>query len=218
MIESLHDQPTPGRMTLKIGALDTIPKHLTVRLVTHALRTRGCSVSVVEGRPEFLLKELTEHRIDLVVTNFFPLEQPGQIQIKRISELPLWIVGGKKFLKLKRGFPNSLDRQPFILPTKDSHVRHEFENYCLRSKIKPDQLVEAQDMMVQKLLALEEQGLTVMPEFAIREPLKERKLFLIGALENMSEELFLISASRRIENPVAATLMKDFQIPAGRSG
>jgi LysR family transcriptional activator of nhaA len=70
--------------------------------------------------------------------------------------------------------------------------------------------------MVQKLLALKEHGLTVMPEFAIREPLKDHKLFLIGALENMSEELFLISASRRIENPVAAALMRDFQIPAGR--
>jgi DNA-binding transcriptional LysR family regulator len=66
--------------------------------------------------------------------------------------------------------------------------------------------------MVQKLLALSGVGLTVVPEFAIHEYLKNKELVLIGRLGDACEDLYLISASRRIENKIASDLMKNFKV------
>lgn len=212
MVETIHDQPTASRTHLHIGVLDTIPKHLTVQIVQKALSEKMCTISVIEGKPQDLLKALTEHRIDLLLTNLLPMVEPGQTYSKRIAKLPLWVVGGKAFLKLKAKFPDSLDGQPFILPTADSTIRHEFESFCKRSSITPDYLAETQDVMIQKLLALNETVLTVIPEFAVRDYIKKKELFLIGRLPEMFEEIFLIAASRTIENPVASFLMQRFQL------
>lgn len=212
MVEALHDRPTASRIHLQIGALDTIPKHLTVQIVESALREQDCTVSVVEGKARELLQSLIEHRIDLLVANGHPQAEPGQLYTKRIARLPLWVVGGKSFLRLKKNFPASLAGQRFIVPTGESRARHEFEACCKRVGITPDYIAETQDVMVQKLLALKQLGLTVAPEFAVREYLDKKELFLIGQLSGAYEELFLISATRKIENPVGAFLMKRFQI------
>lgn len=211
MVETLNDRPSANRVHLKIGALDTIPKHLTVQMVDHAL-LEDSSVTVLEGKLEKLLQDLMNHRIDLVVTNYLPQAEPGQLFAKRIAKLPLWIVGGKSYVKLKRNFPQSLQNQAFILPTSDSNVRHEFENFRQSHKLTVDIRVETQDIMVQKLLAIKQLGLSIMPEFAVKEFLQKKELFLIGKINGGFEELFLISASRKIENPRAASMMRNFQI------
>ncbi len=38
------------------------------------------------------------------------------------------------------------------------------------------------------------------------------ELVLIGELDNVTEELFLISSHRKIANPIAAELMKSFSL------
>ncbi len=146
------------------------------------------------------------------MTNFLPLVEPGQIYSRCIARLPLWVVGGKSFTKLKKNFPASLTDQPLIVPTGDSRVRHEFDHFCVRHSLRPDVIAEIQDLSTQKLLAVQQVGLTVIPEFAIREYLASKQLYLIGSLKGIYEELFLISGSRKIENPVASFLMKRFQV------
>jgi LysR family transcriptional activator of nhaA len=212
MVETLLDRPTARRTQLEVAALDTIPKHFTVELVRQALAPGGCTVKVLEGKPDALLENLIEHRVDLMISNFVPTAEPGRIHARRIARLPLWVVGARSFVRFKKGFPGSLHRAPFVLPTGDSGVRHAFESYCRDHSLTPDLVVEAQDVMVQKLLAVQGTGLTVVPEFAVSEYLAQRKLFAMGKLEGLHEELFLISAARKIQNPVAQRLMKAFRV------
>lgn len=212
MVEVLKDRPAPGRIHLQVGALDTIPKHLTLQLAQSALAGGKCSISILEGKPRDLLEDLSEHRIDLLLTNFLPIGTPDKFFHKRIARLPLWIVGDKSHRALKKGFPDSLNGKAFIMPTADSGVRQEVESFLKRHAIAPDVIAEAQDVMIQKLLALRGVGLTVVPEFAIREYLASGDLFLIGRLGDAFEDLYLASASRRIENPVASRMMKSFRV------
>ena len=57
MMEALMDRPHASRIHVKVGALDTIPKHLVIELVESALGSGSCSMSVMEGKPAFLLEE-----------------------------------------------------------------------------------------------------------------------------------------------------------------
>lgn len=212
MMESIHDRPLPHRVHLQLGALDTIPKHLSLKLAKAALATGRCSITIVEGKPSELLKELSEHKIDLVITNSSPNAIAPNLYSKRIARLPLWLVGSSKFKKLKNDFPASLNNQPVIIPTNDSSVRHEIESYFRKSKVQPDYIAEAQDVMIQKLLALEDMGMTVVPELAVQEYVDQKKLYLLGKLDNAFEDLYLVSATRKIENPVASEIMHSFKI------
>ncbi len=212
MVEVLKDRPALGRTHLQVGALDTIPKHLSLQLAQTALQGGKCSISILEGKSRELFEHLMEHRIDLLLTNFLPVGAPKGCVHKRIARLPLWIVGNSSFAKLKKGFPGSLHGKPFVLPTSDSSVRQEVDSFFKAQNIAPDVIAEAQDVMIQKLLALRGVGLTIVPEFAIREYLKDKSLILLGRLGDAYEDLYLVSASRRVENPVASRLMKSFRI------
>ncbi len=212
MVEALNDRISHQSIHVQVGALDTIPKHLTTQLIKKAIASKNCTVTVLEGKPTELLHTLGQHRIDLLLTNSPPTFGSAKLFGRRIARLPLWIVGSKKFLHLKKNFPHSIHQQPVIIPTGDSSVRQEYENFCKSKNIQPYALIEAQDVMVQKLLALDGIGLTVVPEYAVREYVKSKSLYLIGALPDCFEDLYLVTASRRIENPVAAHLMKNFQV------
>jgi LysR family transcriptional activator of nhaA len=51
MIETLNDKTTSGRIRLQLGALDTIPKHLTLELTQFALQGDGIESSELESNP-----------------------------------------------------------------------------------------------------------------------------------------------------------------------
>lgn len=212
MLETLHDHPSLNRIHVQIGALDTIPKHLTLQISQAVLGTKNCSISILEGKGVQLLRELTQHRIDLMITNELPLSGVGQIYTKKIAHLPLLVLGSKKFVPLRKNFPHSLTSQPFIVPTLDNKVRHEIDHYFKLKDIKVDIIAESQDVMVQKLMTLKGLGLMVLPQFAAEEYLKKKELFIIGELVDTYEDLYLVAASRKIENPIASSIMKNFKI------
>lgn len=70
---------------------------------------------------------------------------------------------------------------------------------------------EVQDTSVQKLLAIDGVGLLPIPEFPVRELVKEKKLYKIGELQGCREEYFLLSSQRIVENPVASRLVRQFK-------
>ena len=210
MVQTLHSQSTPNHAPLRVGVLDSIPKHLSVQLTQEALKAYRCTVSIVEGKLVELTQMLLHHHLDLLVTNSAPRLQPGRVYTRKVARWPLVVVGSPKFAKLRKNFPKALNATPIIVPTADSIVRQEIESYCKHHEIHPIFLVETQDVMTQKLLAIQHVGLTVVPKMAVEEYLQKKELIMIGVLENCFEELFLTSPSRKIENPVAAHLMKSF--------
>lgn len=215
MQEALADRLPRGRVELQVGALDTVPKHLLLRLVQAAKAQESCVVSVLEGRGEDLFKEVRAHRLDLVVANHppGPAEAEG-LRARSIGRVPVTVVGSKAFAGLAKSFPRSLEGQPFVMPTSHSRVRHDVE-HCLKSLgVRVEVTCETQDTALQKLLAIDGVGLIPISEAAVETYLADRTLFAIGRLPDVFEELWLISGDRRIENPVAAGLMKSFLVGA----
>ncbi|MBU6155203.1 MAG: LysR family transcriptional regulator, partial [Bdellovibrionales bacterium] len=72
MLEALNDGARTSKSTLHIGALDSVPKQVILKLVRFACRSTPCQVTLSEGKPDELMRELLAHRIDLLVTNILP--------------------------------------------------------------------------------------------------------------------------------------------------
>ncbi len=160
MVDSLSDQHIASKIQVQIGAMDTVPKHLTLKAFHKAQTDYKCVVSILEGHGDELLRELRAHRLDLVISNYSPSAgESAGFYAKNIARMPVVICGSSKFSGLKRGFPASLNGQPFIMPSMQSKLRHDIEHYLKLSDIFVDTIAEVQDTSLQKLMGTHGDGL-----------------------------------------------------------
>lgn len=213
MLEALNDGVRNSKTPLHIGALDSIPKQVVFQIVRFATRSSECQVTLSEGRPEELLRELLAHRIDLVITNILPSGPDAKgLHPKSISKKNVAIYGTKAFKHLRRGFPASISGQPFIVPTHDSSLRADLEHWARLNGVELSIIVESQDIAIKKLLASHGVGIAALATHAARLHVARGDLFEIGVLQGVSEELFLLSADRTIPNPLAAKIFRSFRL------
>jgi len=213
LLDVLSDQHVAAKLQVQIGATDTVPKHLTLKVFHKAQKDFDCVVSILEGHGDELLRELRAHRVDLIISSYPPPVGDGSgFYAKNITKMPIVICGAAKFANLKRGFPASLKDQPFVLPNSQCKLRGDVEHFFKLRDIHVNIVAEVQDTSLQKLMATHGDGLVPLPLPAAEALIENKELIVIGKLENVYEELWLIAAERRIENPVAAKIMKTFEI------
>lgn len=211
MVEAVQERLTDNRVHVQIGALDSVPKSLISKTILQAFKIGNCNVSVLEGEGGELLRELAAHKLDLLLANYPPHMDTKSVYAKSVAKLKVVVCGAPRFKDLRKNFPQSLEGQPFIFPTAHSRLRRDLEHYFKLNEIRVDQTVETQDTSLQLLLGQEGVGLIPIAEVAAEDLIKEKKLVVLGTLEGISEEIWLAAASRKIENPIAAKLMKSVQ-------
>lgn len=212
MMDAINDRPNTRKIRVQVGALDSVPKTLIKKIMEKAFDVKNCQIAVMEGEGPELMDDLLNHRLDLVISNASPPSLTTEkLYAKSLAKLPLIICGAPKFKHLSANYPKSIQGNSFIFPTIHSRVRNEIEHYLESEKIHVDMIAETQDTSLLKALARDGKGLIVIAESAVTEDLKEGALVKIGDLGKKYEELWLISAHRKIQNPVANMLMKDFE-------
>lgn len=212
MLEVLHDVVAPSRTNLQIGALDDVGKDIILQLVKAAYRIGPCHISLIEGKLDSLMRELAAHRLDLVVTNHLPsAEAVKGTHHRSIAKVPVAVYGAPRFKALKKGFPQSIKGQKFILPTYDSKLRLDFEHWCQLHEIHVDIIAETQDIALKKLMAIDGLGLIPAPKNSVHLQVQSHQLVEIGPLEGISDELLLMTAQRQIPNMIARQLIQSFK-------
>jgi LysR family transcriptional activator of nhaA len=213
MYEVLHDRLKPLKPTLHLGALDSVPKQIVLQLVKHALRISPCQITLSEGKSDELLRELVSHRMDLMVTNFLPTGIDGKgLYPKSITQKSVAFYGAPKYKSLRKGFPNSISGEPMILPTYDSRLRQDLDHWAKLNKVELNIVCESQDISVKKLMAVNEMGLIATATHTVTGQVLRGELIEIGQLQGVHEELFLVTAQRKIENTIASKLRDYFVI------
>ena len=213
LMEVLKDGTSSKRAHIQFGALDSVPKSFVQSMIHSAQKISPCAISVLEGEGEYLFRELEAHRIDLVISNFPPtIGDTKQFFSRLLDKFPISIFATKQFQSLKRNFPKSLQNQPFIMPSLHSKLRHDLNHFFQVNDISVDVIIETQDTSIQKLLGNEGMGLIPLPDFAGKELVREGKLVKLGTLQGVMEDFWLVSSPRKISNPIAANLMKNFKL------
>lgn len=214
MVEAVHDRAPLGEKThVQIGALDSVPKHLTLQLTEAAYAAGPCTVSILEGKGDELLRELRAHHLDLLLSNFTPsIDDSGTLTVRSVGRAAISVYGAPRFKALAKNFPASLAGQKFVLPTYHSKLRHDLEHYFRVARIPIVPVAETQDSSLQKLLGASGVGLIPIAESSVAEMVRDKSLVRLGELTSVSEEFWLVTAARKVENPIAAKLAKSFSI------
>lgn len=213
MYEVLHDRLKPLKPSLHLGALDSVPKQIILQLVKHATRISPCQITLSEGKSDELLRELTSHRMDLMVTNFLPsgVDSKG-IYPKALTKKNVTFYGAQKYKFLRKGFPDSVSGVPVILPTYDSKLRQDLDHWAKVHKVELNIIIESQDIAIKKLIAISGMGLIAAASHTVTEQVLAGQLTQIGQLQGVYEELFLLTAQRKMENSIAAKLRDTFVV------
>lgn len=213
LLQVLDDKTFSTTVDVTLGALDSVPKHIILAMAKAAIKAGECRITILEGKGDELFRELFAHQIDLIVSNYPPMSsEQGRTYSRSIAKVPVGVFGAPKFSALKRGFPASLEGQPMILPTSHSKLRQDLDHFFTVNRIRTKLVAETQDTAIQKLMGLEGMGLLPLPEFAAQQLVSEKKLVRVGVLHDVKEEFWLVSAARKIANPIAAKLMKEFEL------
>ncbi len=213
MYEALHDRLRPLRPALHIGSLDSVSKQITLQLVERAYKISPCQITLSEGAPDHLLRELVSHRMDLMLTNFLPSGIDGRsLHPRSISKKNVAFYAAPTFKNLKKNFPSSISGQPVILPTYDSRLRQDLDHWAKLHSVELNVIAESQDIAIKKLMATTGLGLIPAASHTVNGQMSRGELIEIGPLQGVHEELFLISAQRKIENPIALKLKESFRI------
>ena len=213
MVDALHNKTVPTRERLRIGALDSIPKQVMVQMAKFAFKLKNCQLSVIEGKVDELVRELTAHRLDLLISNFVPLASDGRVLIHRlVVKRPVAFFASKKFQHLRKNFPDSLTGQPVILPNFDSKLRYDIEDWLHKRRIIVDAVAETQDISLKKMMAVD--GLSLIPAatHTVNRQVLAGELIEIGKTEGVFEELYIVRAPRKRTNSLAEQLMDGFKV------
>ncbi|MBC7532671.1 MAG: LysR family transcriptional regulator [Oligoflexus sp.] len=213
MMDTLNDTRRSDRLEIQVGCMDSIPKEYVLKLIQAAQAHRSCQISCVEGSSEHLLEELKAHRLDLLLTNH-PLT-PDKLQgiySRRVGQAPVSLYADKKFQKLSKNFPASLEGQPFILSNHNISLRRNIEQYFKDKGIAIDVVAEVQDTSLQRLMCVHGLGIVPLADTTGEGSPGHKDLISIGSLPDIFEEVWMIVADRRVQNPLADWLLKEFHL------
>lgn len=213
LVDVVHDRKAPDRLKIQLGALDSIPKTLTLDIVKNAVKNFKCNISIVEGDGDKLLRNLLSSKIDMMISNYPPtITRPNELFVKSISRHPVVVCGHKKYKKFKKNFPESLNMAPFILPNYDSRMRYDLDHFFTLKNIQVDCIAETQDTSLQNLMCLSGMGLIPVTSLMVDKLIRTNTdLMVLGELEGVFEEFYLSTTSKKIPNPIADFIFKKYR-------
>jgi LysR family transcriptional activator of nhaA len=201
-----------AQKTLTLGAVGPLSKNLQFDFIEPLLRRGDARVTVVAGALHDLVRQLHDHKLDLVLSNI-PLraDEEHAVHNHLLGETPVFLAGR---LRLKLGgkkFPNWLKGIPILLPTRQSHVRADFELLLAEAGVKPDIRAEVDDMALLRLLALSGHGLALVSSIVVERELQSHQLHTLVRVPGLAERFYAISLRRRFGNALIEQVVAEFR-------
>lgn len=196
-----------NREVLKVGAVATLSRNFQEGFIRPLLGRKNLELKLQSGSLEDLLRRLSAHRLDLILSNQ-PVQGDDQNpwRCRRIARQPVSIIGPPDIGE-SGAFPDMLRGRPLILPGPDNNIRQAFDQLCDYHQIHPIVLAEVDDMAMMRLLTRDSGHMAVLPPVVVRDELKNGSLKDYGALPGVFEEFYAIRIRRQFESPALKELM-----------
>ncbi len=196
---SLPNMPS----TLVIGMVSSMPKLIAERIIAPALLADPpVRVRIHEASLERLLADLAVHKVDLVLSD---QKVPRGLNLKAyahlLGESELSFFAPEPIArKLEPGFPESLDEQRMLLPTKFSALRRRLDEWFESHNILPEIVGEFDDSALLKAFGEAGAGIFAGPSAIEEEICRMYRMGVIGRTGELSERYYAITGDRRLRH------------------
>jgi LysR family transcriptional activator of nhaA len=208
-----------------VGIADVVPKLVAYKLLEPALLVdQSIHMVCLEGKPDRLLAELAVHAIDLVLCDS---PAPPTVKVRSFNHLlgesTISVFGTPALAeKYAGGFPNSLQRAPFLLPTGNSAVRRSFDQWLTTRSLQIDIRVEFDDSALIKAFGQGGVGLFLGSSVIEQEICSQNSVQVLGRIPEVSERYYAVTIERKLKHPAVVAISEAarnrlFQGPGGIS-
>lgn len=201
------DARLPARLT--VGISDSLPKLTTWRLLRPALdAVPGLRLTCRIDKTDRLVADLAVHALDVVLTDA-PVSPSVPVTLFHhlLGECGVTVFGTEALqAQYRRGFPDSLDGAPFIMPTSNTAMRRSLDAWCIAQDIRPDVVCEVEDVALLQVFGQEGMGLFAAPTVVEAQIRRAYGVRVVGRLPDVRERFYAISAERRLAHPAVVAL------------
>jgi LysR family transcriptional activator of nhaA len=196
-------------LRFEVGITDVVSKLVVYRLLKPAFRL-GKAVHVIcrEGNHDQLLAQLAVHRLDIILSDA-PVGPTANV---RAFNHLLGECGSSFFAtadlaeKYRRRFPRSLEGAPMLLPTEQTAVRRDLDQWLYSEDLRPVIVGEFQDTALMKVFGQDGVGLFTAPTVIEKEVCRQYKVRVVGRIDAVRERYYAISVERRLKHPAVVAI------------
>ena len=204
MMETLRGRPAGRPPQLTVGIANVVPKLIVYRLLRPASQgPEAMHLVCREDNAERLVAELATHALDVVITD---TPAPANIRVKAFSHLlgesgTAFFAPAALAARLRRRFPASLRDTPMLLPTTNTALRRDLDDWFEKEGVRPRVVGEFEDTALMKVFG--RGGSVVFPAPAAIEHDINRfyGVRVIGRTDAVKERYYAISVERRLKHP-----------------
>jgi len=208
--DTLKGRSNGKPVRLVVGVSDVIAKSIVHRILQPAFQLQD-KVRIIcrEARSaDAFIGDLAVHAIDVVLAD----APAGPGTPVRTFSHPLGDCGSSFFAapqlarSCRKGFPNSLDGVPVLLPSSDSTFRRAIDEWFQARDIRPEIIAELDDLALASVLGEKGLGVLAAPDVLDKELRQRYALQLVGHAKDIRQRFFAISVERKIKNPGVAAI------------
>jgi len=208
--ETLRNLPERRSMVFRVGVADVVPKSIAYRLLAPALNMpEPVRIHCREENLDILLGELAAHRLDLVIAD---RPMPPSVSVRAFSHLLgecgiSFFAAPEQAEALAKGFPNTLNGTPMLLPSDNAAVRSGLESWLDKQRIHPRIVAEFDDSALMKAFGQAGSGIFIGPAVIAAEIEQHYGVQRIGKTDEVMEQFYAISVERKLSHPAVTTIM-----------
>lgn len=208
-------EPGSTRPRLAVGVTDAVPKLVAFHLLEVALHPPlAVRLECIEGDFEQLLGDLAVNQLDLVVADrSAPQRANFRLQSQQVGTAEIALFGTPALHDMYAPrFPHSLDGAPVLLPARTNPLRSTIDGWLEALDLQPVVIGEFSDSALLKTFGRAGLGLFPAPasmEAGIRVQFGAE---VVGKLDGVRENWYVIAAQRRIQHPAVAALLEQARL------
>lgn len=209
LMDAVKGRPTGRPQRLVVGVAEVVPKLIAKRLLDPA-RSLTPKVLLVcrEDKTERLFGELAAHEIDVVLSDT-PLPPGSGVRAYNhmLGECGVSIFARRDLAaRARKGFPQSLDGAPMLLPTGATSLRRSLDHWFEEHGVRPDLVAEFDDSALLKVFGQDGMGLFPSPAAIEEEVCRQYDVVRVGRIAEVRERFYAISGERRIRHPAVSAI------------
>ena len=209
LLEALEQRPSGRPLRLVVGIDDVVPKEIAYKIVEPSMHLeQSVRVTCRESTLERLIADLAMHDVDVVLSDA-PVTPTLNVRVYSHSLGSCnvyWMATPTLAKTLRRGFPQSLDGVPALLPPDDTAIRRALDQWLDRHNVRPLLLGEFEDYAMLREFARAGHGFAPVPSVLEAQFRRENGFVRIGMARGVQSEFYAISAERKIRHPAVVAM------------
>ena len=185
-----------------VGVADALSKRLVSKILMSTIpEDNSIHLRCFESTHEMLLEQLSQHKLDMILSDC-PVDSsqsPGLFS-KKLGESGMSFFCTGKVDNVS--FPAVLEQRKLLIPGSRTSMGRKVLQWFDRQGLKPDILGEFDDAALMKAFArYHHDAIFLAPTLYLSEVEEDTSLQMLGGIDELKEEYYVIFAERMIQHP-----------------